>query len=163
MSLKVARFINLLLSGTMAGNELGGWMAVHPALSTLPVTPHIQAEQAVVARYGRIMPIWMTAAIVSCLPVLARIPDRRSAGFRLTLVGMLCFLGMLGVTFAGNMPINRQVLQLSAAAPPANWHALRSRWDRFHTVRNILNIVGVSCLILSALAQESTRGAAQLE
>ena len=55
MSLKGARFVNLLLAGTMAGNELGGWVAVHPALSTLPVMPHIQAEQAVVARYGRIM------------------------------------------------------------------------------------------------------------
>ena len=161
MKLKTARCINLLLAGTMAGNELGGWLAVHPALGTLPITPHIQAEQAVVARYGRIMPIWMTAAIVSCFPVLARIPNRRSAAFRLTLAGMLCFLAMLGVTFGGNMPINRQVLQLSPDRPPTNWHALRSRWDRLHTLRNLLNMAGLSCLVLGALAPEPTGGVAQ--
>ncbi len=73
--------------------------------------------------------------------------------FRLTLAGMSCFIGMLIVTFGGNMPINNEVLQLSPDALPANWRQLRTRWDRFHALRNLLNIVGLSCLILGALAE----------
>jgi len=32
MALKIARFVNLLLAGLLAGNEFGTWAAVHPAL-----------------------------------------------------------------------------------------------------------------------------------
>ncbi len=158
MTLKRARFINLLLSGMMVGNEFGGWVAVHPALNTLPPAAHIAAEQVVVRRYKAIMPFWMTLAIVSDLPVLGRLEDRRAPAFRLTLGGMACFIAMLIVTFGGNMPINNQVLQLSPDAPPPNWHQLRARWDRFHTLRNLLNIVGLSCLILGALAAPEREG-----
>ncbi len=94
MTLKRARFINLLVSGTMVGNEFGGWIAVHPALNTLPPAAHIAAEQAVVRRYKAIMPFWMTAAIVSAFPVLARVEDRHGTSFRLTLAGMSCFVAM---------------------------------------------------------------------
>ena len=152
MALKRARFINLLLSGMMVGNEFGGWIAVHPALNTLPPAAHVAAEQAVVLRYKAIMPFWMMSAIVSTLPVLARVEDRHAPAFRLTLAGMSCFIAMLMVTFSGNMPINNQILRLSPDTPPANWRQLRARWDQFHTLRNLLNIVGLSCLILGALA-----------
>jgi uncharacterized membrane protein len=151
MTLKQARFTNLLLSGMLVGNEFGGWVAVHPALSTLPPAAHIAAEQAVVRRYKAIMPFWMTAVIVSAFPVLGRVEDRRGTSFRLTLAGMSCFVAMLIVTFGGNMPINREVLELSPDSPPPNWQQLRTRWDRFHTLRNLLNIAGLSCLILGAL------------
>jgi uncharacterized membrane protein len=154
MTLKQARFTNLLLSGMLVGNEFGGWVAVHPALSTLPPAAHIAAEQAVVRRYKAIMPFWMTLAIVSAFPVLARLEDRRGAGFTLTLAGTSCFIAMLIVTFGGNMPINNAILQLSPDSPPANWQQLRTRWDQFHTLRNLLNIAGLSCLILGALAPE---------
>src|SRR4028119_1824936 len=97
------------------------------------------------------MPFWMTAAIVSAFPVLARGEGRHGTSFRLTLAGMSCFVAMLIVTFGGNMPINREVLELSPDSPPPNWQQLRTRWDRFHTLRNLLNIAGLSCLILGAL------------
>ena len=151
MTLKRARFINLLLSGMLVGNEFGGWVAVHPALNTLSLSAHIAAEQAVVRRYKAIMPFWMMSTIISAMPVLAQVQDRRSPTFRLTLAGMSCFLAMLIVTFRGNMPINNQILLASPDAPPANWGHLRKRWDRFHTLRNLLNIAGLSCLILGAL------------
>jgi uncharacterized membrane protein len=151
MNLNIVRFVNLLLSSTMVGNEFGGWLAVHPALSTLPLTSHVQAEQAIVRRYGRIMPVWMTAAILSCIAVLSNVPDRRSPAFRYTLGGMLCFLGMLGVTFIGNMPINAQILAQSTDVPPSQWHALRKRWDQWHTLRNVLNFVGLGLLYAGVL------------
>ncbi len=113
MTLSMARFINLALAGTLTGNEFGGWIAVHPALRTLPAETHIAAEQAVVRRYRVIMPFWMMATILSAVPVLSRLPDRRSVAFRLTRAGMLCFTAMVIVTLLGNMPINRQIVQLS--------------------------------------------------
>ena len=152
MDLKVARFVNLVLAGVLTGNEFGGWVGTHPALRTLPPAAHVRAEQAVTRRFGAVMPFLMTAAIASCLPVLALSRDQRSAGYRRTLAGMLCYLAMLGVTFAGNMPINRRTLRLSPGAPPADWPALRTRWDRWHALRNALNLAGFGLLVAGALA-----------
>ena len=51
MTLKIARFVNLLLAGLPAGNEFGTWAAVHPALEKLSIPELIQAEQEVTRRY----------------------------------------------------------------------------------------------------------------
>ena len=32
MMVKVARFVNLVLAGLLAGNEFGSWVALHPLL-----------------------------------------------------------------------------------------------------------------------------------
>ncbi len=159
MAVKVARFVNLVLAGVLTGNEFGGWAGTHPALRTLPPAAHVRAEQAVTRRFGAIMPFLMTATIVSCAPVLALAGDRRSAGYRCTLAGMLCYLAMLGVTFAGNMPINRRTLELSADVEPSAWLALRARWDRWHALRNALNLAGLGLLVAGALASSDAEAA----
>ena len=159
MALRLARFANLMLASVLVGNEFGGWAAVHPALYALPTGAHVRAEQAVTRRYGRLMPAVMTATIASYVPVLTLTHDRRSAAYRGTLGGLLAFLAMLGVTFAGNLPLNRWVLALSADDPPAGWPALRAHWDRWHTLRNALNLAGLACLLLGALAAPNHRAA----
>ncbi|CAA9235110.1 MAG: hypothetical protein AVDCRST_MAG77-1223 [uncultured Chloroflexi bacterium] len=153
--MKVVRFVNLLLAGVLVGNEFGGWVAVHPALATLPIREHVAAERAVTKRYKAIMPYVMTATIASGLLVLGRLARRRSTGQRWQLAGTSCFGAMLAVTLLGNMPINHRILAAVPEALPADWYALRARWDRLHTVRNVLNVTGFGCLILSTLAGDA--------
>ena len=113
MALKIARFVNLIRAGMLTGDVFGSWVDGHPALSNLPTRTHIQAEQAVYRRYGAIMPFFMTSTIVSAIPVLSLIRDRKSAAFRSTFAGMMCFAAMLLVTLTGKVPINRRLLDLS--------------------------------------------------
>jgi uncharacterized membrane protein len=153
MTLKAVRFLNLLLAGVLTGNEFGGFVGFHPALYELPSEAHVRAERAITSRFGRIMPPFMTATIVSFVPILSLVRDRRSPSFVLTLVGMLCYVAMLAVTFAGNMPINRQVVDLDpATVSREEFIELRRRWDRFHAMRNVLNLVGFVSALLAALS-----------
>ena len=152
MSLEAARFVNLLLAALMVGNEFGGFVAVHPALATLDLPVQVAAERAVTRRYKAVMPFLMMATLMSVFPVLARLPYRTSASYRLTAAGAAAFGTMLGVTLLGNMPINRRILAASPAAPPPDWRRLRARWDRLHALRNALNVAGLSCLVAAALA-----------
>jgi hypothetical protein len=115
MALKAIRFLNLLLAEVLTGNEFGGFVGFPPALYKLPTEAHARAERAITSRFGKIVPPFMTAAIVSFVPVLSLIRDRRSPSFLFTLVGMLCYVAMLALTFAGNIPINRRVLDLDPA------------------------------------------------
>jgi uncharacterized membrane protein len=154
MVLRMMRFLNLLLTGVLTGNEFGGFVGFHPALYELPTEAHARAERAITSRFGKIMPPFMTATIVSFVPVLSLVRDRRSPSFFFTLVGMLCYVAMLAVTFAGNMPVNRRMLEMDPeAASSEELMELRRRWDRFHAVRNVLNFLGLICALLGALSE----------
>ena len=155
MILKAVRFANLFLTGVLTGNEFGGLVGFHPALYRLPTEAHASAEQAITTRFGKIMPPFMVATILSFVPVLSLTRDRRS--FRFTLAGMLCFLAMLSVTFAGNMPVNRRTLELDPMTVSRDeFLELRRRWDRFHTTRNLLNAAGLVFAILGTLSDTGT-------
>ena len=156
MALKLMRFLNLLLAGVLTGNEFGGFVGFHPALYELPTEAHARAERAITSRFGKLMPPFMTAAIVSFVPVLSLVSHRRSPSLVFTLVGMLCYVAMLAVTFAGNMPINRRVLGLDPATVSGQEVIeLRRRWDRFHAARNTLNFLGFASALIGALSESS--------
>jgi anthrone oxygenase-like protein len=134
---RAARICNLFLAGALTGNEFGGFVGFHPALYRLPTDAHATAEQEITTRFGKIMPPFMVGAIVSFVPPLSLTQDRSS--FRFTLAGMLCYVAMLAVTFAGNMPANRRTLDLDPKTVPTDeFLAVRGRWDAFHAVRNLL-------------------------
>jgi hypothetical protein len=157
MIFTATRFANLFLTGVLTGNEFGGLVGFHPALYRLPTDAHASAEQAITARFGKIMPPFMMATIVSFVPVLSLTRDRRS--LRFTLAGMICYLAMLAVTFAGNMPANRRTLELDPRSVSRHeLLALRQRWDGFHAARNVLNAAGLIFAILGTLSDTESGG-----
>jgi hypothetical protein len=156
MALKTTRFLNLLMTGVLTGNEFGGLVGFHPALYELPTEAHARAERAITSRFGKIMPPFMTAAILSFVPVLSLARDRRSTSYFFTLMGMLCYTSMLAVTFAGNMPVNRRMLEIDVGTVSGEeLMELRRRWDRFHAVRNVLNVLGFASALLGALSEDT--------
>ena len=157
MALKAARFANLFLVGVLTGNEFGSWAALHPALRELPHQAHVRSEQAVTRRFGKIMPALMTGALVSFVPVLSLVSDRRSSSFLFSLAGMLCYATMLAITLTSNVPINRRTLELDPdTTPREEFLELRARWDRLHTARNVLNLAGFGLAILGVLTSSQS-------
>jgi uncharacterized membrane protein len=153
MALKVARLANLFLTGALTGNEFGSWAVLHPALRELPHQAHMRSEQAVTRRYAKMMPVLTTGTLLSFVPVLSLISHRRSSSFRFGLGAMLCYATMLAITLVGNIPINRRTLELEPdTTPREEFLELRVRWDRLHTVRNVLNLGGFGLAILGVLA-----------
>jgi hypothetical protein len=69
-------------------------------------------------------------------------------------MGMLCYTSMLAVTFAGNMPVNRRMLEIDVGTVSGEeLMELRKRWDRFHAARNVLNLLGFASALLGALSE----------
>ena len=158
MALKAARFANLFLVGVLTGNEFGSWTALHPALRELPHQAHVRSEQAVTRRFGKMMPALMMGALVSFVPVLSLVSDRRSSSFLFGLLGMVCYASMLAITLAGNVPINRRTLQLDPdTTPREEFLELRARWDRLHGTRNVMNLAGFGLTLLGLLARSQDK------
>ena len=157
MLLKTARLANLILAGVLTGNEFGSRVIAHPALNDLAAEAHLHAEQALTRRYGQIMPVLMTATLASYLPVIALEPERTAPRSLLTAAGLACYAAMLAVTLTRNVPLNHRLLEMTAQNSTAQnstadeFHELRARWDRLHTVRNLLNLSGLTGTALAAL------------
>ena len=152
MQYSIVRFANLMLAGMLAGNEFGTWAAVHPSLGKLGPEERIRAEQEITRRYAAIMPVWMGSTVASS--VLAVLLSRGSAGFRSTLLGAACFVGMLVSTRVGNVPINNRVLKMDPKNDQEEFARLRERWDRLHTLRVALNVAGLGLLCAGAFSGE---------
>ncbi len=150
---------NVCLAGVLTGNEWGGWVAVHPALDTLPPSPRLQAEQAVYRRYGRIMPFLMTSTVMSGI-VAASARDRASIEGRLTRAATGCYSAMLAVTLIGNLPLNKELVALlDEPGGHARLAELRDKWDRLHTARNVLNLAGFGLTVAGAVSARSSERA----
>jgi uncharacterized membrane protein len=151
--LGTVRSVDLMLAGMLAGNEFGTWAAVHPSLGKLDPAERIRAEQEITRRYAAIMPAWMGSTVVSC--VLALLFSGGTTGFRSTLFGTVCFVGMLASTRIGNVPINNRLLEMDPERDQEEFARLRERWDRLHTLRVALNVAGLGFLIAGALAEDA--------
>ncbi len=71
-------------------------------------------------------------------------------------MGMLCYTSMLALTFAGSMHENRRMLEIDVGTVSGEeLMELRKRWDRFHAVRNVLNLLGFPSALLGALSEDT--------
>ena len=152
MLLKSAQFLNLLLTGLIAGILVSFWM-VEKGLRGLSGPIYTAVHQPVNRVFGPVMPPLMTLAIFSGLAILALILRAyKTQVFTLTAIGTLCSFVVAMSSLLVNVPINQEVLNWSIAAPPVDWVELRDRWWVWHNFRTILSVVGFSCQILAALA-----------
>lgn len=142
-------FAAVVLAGVLTGSELTSWGMVHPVLWKLDHRAQVRAERLMYRRFGRIDPFLMTATIIACFAAVGALAGRPGA---LALAAGGCFAAMLGITLAGNMPINMRVFRWDEEHGDAgDWRRIRRRWDRLHTVRIILDLAGF-LLITAALA-----------
>lgn len=133
-----------LLTGFMAVVQ---WSLV-PAQNRLTAVGYATLEQGMNQVLETLTPVLMIASVAAGLVVLV-MSRRRSSGTRVRYgVALLCAVAMVVSTLVINAPINGAIDAWDAAAPPANWMALRDRWEFGHALRSYVGLVG----LLSALA-----------
>jgi len=159
-SLKVARLVNLVLAGMLAGNEFGTLVGVYPALDRISPMSRLEALQGVYRRMGGFMPPYMLSTLGSFLPVLALQRRPGSPAFRFTVAGLACFVAMIAITRSGNLPINARIEELPTEETSLDeFGELRERWTRLHVARNVLNVAGLLFTSLGALSEPRAREA----
>jgi hypothetical protein len=72
---------------------------------------------------------------------------------------MLSYGMMLCITLLRNMPIDNQALAISAVTAPIDWRQFRQCWDNLHTIRVLLDLIGLSSFLAAALSSSQEEGA----
>ena len=142
-------FVNLLCVGILAGEEFTICYGVRAPVASLDDGPHIQVRQALIYRLRILVPAIWALTILSAIAVT--IGNGVDIGFAFRCAGMVVLFIFMVITLGGTVPINKAALTWDPAAPPANWRALISRWERLNTARCWL-AVGAFALFLAAIA-----------
>lgn len=140
-----------LLAGFMAVTQ---WSLI-PAQNRLSAQGYATLEQGMNDRLETLTPILMIATIVSGIGALILV-WRRSPRIRIFQgIALACVVTMVISTLTINAPVNFAIDTWNAAAPPADWSALRDRWELGHTIRAYVGLLG----LLSALVATIWDGA----
>lgn len=77
----------------------------------------------------------------------------RRPAFQWTLAGTICLLIAHGAWWMFIAPVNAEIANWTPDAMPADWMWWRSQWEYTHAARAILEILGLSALVLSVLTE----------
>lgn len=149
---KAVQVAGVAMTGLLAGNELGTLIGFHPALKGLPLDAQIEAERALTARLGKIMPFYMTGTVLAT--VSAAVDRCGGRGFRLAAAAAGASVLMLGITLTGNLPLNARTVSYPADGDAAGWAAIRGRWDRLHVARVLLDLAAFAALVGASVADD---------
>jgi hypothetical protein len=144
------QFVAILLASLSMSVHFGTWLLEAPMRETSSGALFVEVHKGRDRVAARVMPVLGIVAILAvgaCVFLMRNEP----MAFVLSLGGLLLFLGNLGVTLAGNVPINKQVQTWDTKVPPSHWSQLRDRWERLHSLRTALIVSGFALFASSVV------------
>ena len=118
------------------------WSLV-PAQNHLPASAYAMLEQGMNAVLKTLTPALMITALALGVLVLLFAFRRRSNTRVLYVLALISLVVMIVSTLLINAPINDAVDAWDAATPPADWQALRDRWEWGHMIRAYVGAFGL--------------------
>jgi hypothetical protein len=146
MAIKIVRFVSLFLLVLALGASLAH-------LFELPNKIHLAREDYLtvqqIYRGWALLGIPVIGALISTA-ILAILVRRDATAFAWTGVALACVVGTQVVFWIFTYPANQQTLNWTVL--PADWQALRARWEYSHAAGAAMNLAGYSALVISILA-----------
>lgn len=148
MLTRLFQMVSIVLTGLLAGLFAGRWLGA-PASRQYDGPVFTEVQQRIDTTVGARAPGLIMAAIVALAVTLLLV--RRPAGARLLLTaGALILVVALTVsTQIVNVPINEEINSWVIASPPADWTAVRDRWEAYHTLRTVFAVVALIMIAAS--------------
>jgi len=148
MLLNISRFCQLFTTGLFTGLLFGDRVGVTPIRAKLPASTFILLQQEIHLTFSKVMPVLLGLSLLSgvvSLILLRR--ESRTQLFIFTALATLCVLVVIVLTRVVNVPINDALMTWNATAPPSNLAELWAPWEKVHTIRTVLSLVGFACLV----------------
>lgn len=143
----VLRGVSLFFSGLFAG-FLVCVMVLESSLRSFGAGVYTQVRLVELDSLDKLASVTLIPAIVTTvgLAIWSRGNSRR-----LALIAVALLVVVFVITFAVNLPINSEQLSWSVQQPPADWAAVRDRWQSAHVVRTGAAVLAFVVLVTSAV------------
>jgi hypothetical protein len=150
------RFVSLVCAALVAGLTITHVLEL-PGKRALSWAEWLAVQHTLYGGFAVVGGIAEVVGLLATCGLLVLLRGRQTA-FGLTLIGALCFAGMLLSYFFGNRPINELVAGWTPATLPADWPSYRDGWDTAHTVSAGFALVALIALLIATL-RDTTAGA----
>jgi uncharacterized membrane protein len=139
--------LSTLCIGLLVGVELAVSVFINPVVWKLERAAQAEAIRLFASRLGKAMPPWY---VVSLLLLTAEAAGHRGkpAGLLLIIANVIWALVIL-VTVLFLVPINKRLVQLSAASFNDEAKREHTRWDTLHRLRVLALGVSFVCLVVA--------------
>jgi uncharacterized membrane protein len=151
VTVKVVQFVNILLLVLVVGVFWGSWLGLSRSMASFSAQTFLDIGHTMIGNLAPVMPVLMTAAILSSVPVLYLLYAQRANTFYPMLVGFLLFVSALLVTLLVEVPVDNQIKVWTVDSLPPNWQQIRDRWELFHVIRTFASMSGLAFIIGSVL------------
>ena len=156
MTLNLFRFLQLLTAGLYTGLLFADRIGVTPIRPQLPAPSFVLFQQQLHIRFVILMPILLfTSLLTGVISLVLLRRELRTRTFLFTAVATLCTLIVIVLTRSVNVPINEALMTWQVSSPPPNVMELWAPWEKIHTIRTIISLVGFSSLLLATLGRRS--------
>ena len=151
-AMKVAQFISMVLVSLVTGVFWGTWFSLSRSIASITPATFLEVGHTMITNLGGPMSVLMPAACVSLALVMVLLYRRgRGTGFWLTTMALVLMLVAMAITLTVNVPIDGQIRGWTVDTLPADWMAIRDRWEFYHGLRTVISIVALGCLFAGAL------------
>jgi anthrone oxygenase-like protein len=144
----VINFADMMLAALVVGGMFGVWLMLNPARRAADL--YITLHQQGIRTLNTALPAFGAANVI--LSIAAAVLARgESARFSLLVATAVCFTAAGLITRLHNQQINALVITWKSDAPPANWMDVSDEWLRWHFIRLLAGVGGLSLLIAATL------------
>ena len=137
--------IALVVAALSMSVHFGTWLTERPIRQTTSGAVFTEIHQGRDAIAAKVMPVLGNAAIL-LVAITAIVVSSDATTLVISLVALALFVGDMAVTVTRNVPLNKQVQTWAVDSPPADWAIVRDRWERYHSLRTALIVVGFALL-----------------
>ena len=156
-ALEIWQFVSIFLLSLVTAVFWGSWLGLSRSMNSLSKETFLEVAHAMIGNLGTIMALLMPAAILASLPVLYLLYRRRSPAFYPTLVGFGLFVIALLITLGVEVPLDLQFERWTESTMPANWQALRARWEWWHMIRSWASVAALALMLAGTLFRTTTQ------
>jgi uncharacterized membrane protein len=140
----VARFVSRAFTGVFAG-FLVAVLVLESSLRGYDGPVYTQVRHVELDRLDVLASATLLPALVAVAVLVFRTRQRDRV---LGLVALALLIGVLVTTLLVNLPINAAQLDWSVPTPPADWAAVRDRWQIAHALRTAAAVIAFASLIV---------------
>lgn len=153
MTVKVLKFISILVAALLAGTSFGIWMGLNPVAYS-PST-YLEQQQNLVSSLNAMMVALVVLETLVTIALAFRLRQNNTV-FMALLFAAACFASCIFISRFGNLPIQKEMLTWDGASLPDHWTTLRDRWWFFHKLRTIAELAGLVLVTWTIVFRQET-------
>lgn len=151
--MKAVQFVTLLLFSLVTGVFWGTWFGLSRSIAAITPGTFLEVGRSMIANLGGPMSVLMPAAVLSAVVLCVLLfRGRNTRGSYFAGAALALMVIAMIITLIVNVPIDRQIQSWTTATLPADWSAIRDRWEYFHGLRTLVSLVALACLFASTLS-----------